>query len=105
MPVIRLQTVIEAGIETCFDLARSIDLHIISTSGSNEKAIDGKVSGLIGPGEFVTWQARHFGLSQKLSSRITQYSYPFHFRDEQIRGLSITSYTITISANGMDRCR
>ena len=47
MPIIELETRIYSDIETCFDLARSIDLHTISTAASNEKAIAGRTSGLI----------------------------------------------------------
>jgi ligand-binding SRPBCC domain-containing protein len=86
MPVILLTTEIEAPIETCFDLARSIDLHQLSTAHTNERAIAGRTSGLIELDEFVTWEAVHFGLKQQLSSRITAMERPFHFRDEQIRG-------------------
>ena len=86
MAVIELQTRIISNIETCFDLSRSIDLHQISTAKTNEKAVDGKTEGLISLGEFVTWQARHFGITQKLTSKITSFNRPFHFRDEQIKG-------------------
>ena len=87
MPTIELETLIRSDIETCFDLSRSIDLHRISTAGTNEKAIDGKISGLIGFNEFVTWQATHFGITQKLTSKITAFNRPYHFRDEQIKGV------------------
>lgn len=87
MPKIELNTFIRSNIETCFDLARSIDLHILTTSKTNEKAIEGKLSGLIDSGEFVTWEATHFGVRQKLTSKITTYDRPFHFRDEQIKGI------------------
>ena len=86
MPQIELETIINSGIEICFDLSRSIDLHKISTAATKEKAIDGKTSGLINLNEFVTWQATHFGISQRLTSTITQYNRPFHFRDEQLKG-------------------
>jgi len=36
--------------------------------------------------EFVTWQAIHFGMQQKLTSKITAFNRPFHFRDEQLKG-------------------
>lgn len=86
MPVIELTTYIKSTIEICFDLARSIDLHQISTAHTNEKAIDGRTSGLINLNEFVTWQATHFGVKQKLTSKITAFDRPFHFRDEQLKG-------------------
>lgn len=86
MPKIILETRIKADIQTCFDIARSIDLHQISTAHTNERAIAGVTSGLIGMGESVTWEARHFGIKQQLSSKITAFSAPTHFRDEMLKG-------------------
>ena len=87
MPKIKLKTIIHADIEICFDLARSIDLHSISTAKTHEKAVDGKTKGLIELNEFVTWEATHFGVRQKLTSKITAFERPFHFRDEQQKGI------------------
>jgi hypothetical protein len=64
MPLIELTTIIAAPIERCFDLARSIDLHKLSTEGTEEEAIAGVTSGLIGKDQQVTWRARHFGITQ-----------------------------------------
>ena len=86
MPKIILKTIINSSIEICFDLSRSIDLHKISTAKTKEQAIDGKTSGLISLGEFVTWRATHFGISQNLTSQITKYEKPFHFQDVQLKG-------------------
>jgi|SRR6185437_2767344 len=86
MPKIELVTEIKSTINICFDLARSIDLHKISTAKTNEKAISGTTSGLIGLNEFVTWQATHFGIRQKLTSKITAFKRPEYFVDEQIYG-------------------
>lgn len=86
MPVIELETFIRADINTCFDLSRSIDLHTLSTAKTKEKAIAGKTSGLIELNETVTWQATHFGVRQKFTSKITAFHRPFHFRDEQQKG-------------------
>ena len=86
MPLIELTTSITAPIERCFDLARSIDLHKLSTEGTDEEAIEGTTSGLIGKGQRVTWRAKHFGINQTLTSEITHFEYPYHFRDEMIKG-------------------
>ena len=86
MPTISLVTTISAPIEVCFDLSRSIDLHIISTKQTGERAIAGVTSGLIGLGESVTWRAKHFGVWQRLSSRITEYERPCYFADEMVEG-------------------
>ena len=87
MPKIELTTEIDSKIDICFDLARSIDLHKISTEKTNEEAIEGKVSGLIKLNEYVTWQATHFGIKQKLTSKITVYERPHYFVDEQLKGI------------------
>ena len=86
MPIIHLKTEIKAKIEICFDLSSSVDLHTISTSKTNEKAIAGVISGLVKLDDFITWEATHFCIRQKLTSKITQFEKPFHFRDEQLKG-------------------
>lgn len=86
MPVIKLTTRIKAPIERCFNLSRSIDLHLLSTARTDERAIAGVTSGLIGPGQYVTWRARHFGVYQNLTSQITDYVYPTQFKSRMLKG-------------------
>ena len=86
MPLIVIETRIDASIETCFDLARSIDLHQESMKHTSERAVAGVTNGLIALGESVTWKARHFGLMMKLTSKITEYQYPAMFVDEMFEG-------------------
>src|ERR1700730_3068002 len=86
MPKIELTTLISAPVERVFDLARSIDLHMASTSHTGERAVAGVTSGLLGRGEQVTWRAKHFGIWHHLTSRITEYDRPLHFRDSMARG-------------------
>jgi len=86
MPTIELFTQINAPIEIVFDLSRSIDLHIESTKQTGERAIGGRTSGLIELGETVTWRAKHFGIWQNLTSKITEYQYPDYFVDEMVSG-------------------
>jgi ligand-binding SRPBCC domain-containing protein len=83
---IRLETSIAAPIERVFDLARDIDLHARSMTGSGERATAGRTTGRIERGETVTWRARHFGLWWSLTSRITVVEPPLLFVDEQARG-------------------
>ena len=83
---IELSTHINATIERCFDLARSIDLHIISTRQTDEQAIAGRTTGLIELGETVTWRAKHLGVWQTLTSKITEFDYPNSFTDEMVKG-------------------
>lgn len=86
MPIIRLQTEIEAQIEIVFDLSRSIDLHKISTRHTKETAVAGTTSGLIEINESVTWRAKHLGVYQNLTSKITAFRRPSYFTDEMTKG-------------------
>ena len=86
MPVLRIVTRIQAPPETCFDLSRSIDLHLESMIVSQERAVAGVTSGLIGYGEEVTWEARHLGRLWRMTSRITEFDPPHRFVDEMVRG-------------------
>ncbi len=86
MSTITLKTRINAPIEACFDLARSIDLHLQSMQSSKEEAIAGRQTGLINLGETVTWKANHFGLNFSMKIKITQMEYPIVFIDEMVNG-------------------
>jgi len=46
----------------------------------------GVTTGLIGLGEHVTWQARHFCVLLNLTSKITAFDRPHYFQDTMIRG-------------------
>lgn len=86
MPIIKLETEIDAPVERVFDLSRSIDLHRDSMSKYEEKAVAGVTKGLINLNETVTWEAVHFGVRQKLTSKITRFERPTHFRDSMVAG-------------------
>ncbi|MEN0055970.1 MAG: SRPBCC family protein [Mucilaginibacter sp.] len=86
MPVIELVTHINAPIGKCFNLARNIDVHMLSTRQTGEKAIAGRTSGLIELNETVTWRAKHLGVWQTLTSKITEMEYPNFFTDEMVKG-------------------
>ena len=86
MTTIRLETRIEAPIESVFDLARDIGLHARSMEGTGEQAIAGRRDGPIELGETVTWRARHFGRWWTLTSRVTRLERPTRFEDVQATG-------------------
>ncbi|HAC46846.1 MAG TPA: cyclase [Chloroflexi bacterium] len=77
---------IAAPAERCFDLSRDIGLHQQSMHSSKEIAVAGVTAGLIGPNEFVTWEARHFGIHWRMTSRITAFDRPRLFVDESNEG-------------------
>ena len=83
--MIRLQetTQIDAPIQRCFDLSRSVEVH----SGEQAVALGGKTSGLVGLYEQVTWRAKHFGIWQNLTSKTTTMKPPFYFQVTMVRGI------------------
>jgi ligand-binding SRPBCC domain-containing protein len=83
---IELETRIDAPPKRCFDLSRSVELHLEAAAATDERAVDGVTSGLLGEGDTVTWEARHLGRKRRLTVRISAYDRPRFFRDEQVRG-------------------
>ena len=86
MSVIYLETATKAPPEACFDLALDVDFHQESTWQTGEQVVGGVTSGLLGLGDVVTWEARHFGRRWRLTAEITQCVRPHFFADEQQRG-------------------
>jgi ligand-binding SRPBCC domain-containing protein len=86
MTTIELHTEILSDINTCFDLTRDIDIHKFSTANTNEKAIAGKTSGLCELGDKITWEAKHFGIRQRLSVEITKFDNLYFFEDTMTKG-------------------
>src|SRR5258708_29530793 len=86
MVFIQLTTFINAPIDRVFDLSRSINLHKISTSDTNERAVAGTINGLINKDETVTWEAKHLFKIRRFTSRIISMQTPNSFTDEMING-------------------
>ena len=86
MSVIELESIMLAPIERVFDLSRSVDLHAASTRQTGERAVAGTTCGLLEQGQQVTWEATHFGIRQRLTSRIVVLRRPHYFRDSMVAG-------------------
>jgi len=86
MPTIRIATSIDAPAERCFDLARDVGAHVRSTAGTGERAVGGVTIGLLELGDEVTWEARHLGIRQRLTARISRFERPVLFEDVMVRG-------------------
>ncbi len=93
--MIRLEetTRIRAPIGRCFDLARSVEVHLAGNVHCGESAVaaggvtsGGVTSGLIGVSQRVTWRAKHFRVWQTLTSEITAMDRPAYFQDVMIQG-------------------
>ena len=89
--MIRLEelTTINAPIQRCFDLSRSVEVHLLANVHSGEQAIalGGVTSGLVGFSEQVTWRAKHFGIWQELTSKTTALESPTSFQVTMVRGI------------------
>ncbi len=82
-------TVIDAPIERCFDLARSVEVHLAGNVHYGEQAVaaSGVTTGLIGLSDRVTWRAKHFGFWHILTAEITKMDRPTYFRDQMLQGI------------------
>ena len=86
MGSIRLETRINAPIERCFDLARSVEAHLASTAKTHERVVAGKSHGMLELGDSVTWEGHHFGLTLRQGATITRLDPPHVFVDESTAG-------------------
>ncbi len=86
MPEILIETQIHAPAEKCFDLMRDIRIHTETTMETDERAVAGVTEGMIGPGQTVTFEGKHFGFKQRLTVRVTEFERPTLFVDEMTEG-------------------
>ncbi len=86
MPIVRIETAINAPIARCFDLARDPDLHTRSVAQTGERVVSRTGSGLLTLGDTITFEAVHFGVRQRLTAKITRFEPPYLFEDHMVRG-------------------
>jgi hypothetical protein len=81
-------TVIQAPMMRCFDLARSVEVHLLENvhGGMPAEAVGGVTSGLAAMGQQTIWQAKHFGVRQRLTNSVTGMDAPRYFQVTMIRG-------------------
>ena len=94
MPIIKHKQLIKAPIEKCFDLARNVDIHMKTTSKTKEKAVGGVTTALMEEGDIVTFEAVHFGIKQRLTSKVVYMDRPNKFIDIMLKG-AFKSFTHT----------
>jgi ligand-binding SRPBCC domain-containing protein len=86
MSKIILETSIKSSAEICYKLSLSVGLHKLSTSKTGEHIVNGVREGIMKLNETVTWRAKHFGIWQNLTTKITE-TKPFeYFVDEMQKG-------------------
>jgi ligand-binding SRPBCC domain-containing protein len=86
MAIIEVITRINAPQKRCFYLALSVDLHAVSARQTREEIIAGVRSGVLQLHDSVTFRARHLGVWQTLTSKVTVLQAPGYFRDEMQQG-------------------
>lgn len=86
MPLIYLETRINAAPQIVFDLSRSVDLHKASMLHHKEEIVDGVQNGLMHKGDTVTWEARHLWRHRRLKVKLTELAAPHFFVDEMVAG-------------------
>ena len=81
-------SILRAPIGRCFDLARSVEVHLAGNVHFGEQAVAAArvTSGLIGMAQRVTWRAKHFGIWHTLTSEITAMQPPVYFQDAMVQG-------------------
>ena len=87
MITVRHEVRVRAPAERCFDLARSVDLHVDSATDIAARAIDGKTHGLSGAGDETKWSARFCGVRFAMTTRVGDFAPPMGFGDRLTRGL------------------
>ena len=86
MARIELEMLVQAPPAACYALALNVQAHLDSTRLTGERVLAGPASGQLQLGNVVTWEARHFGIRQRLTVKITAAMPPYYFRDELVRG-------------------
>ncbi len=86
MSIIYLETHIKASSEVCYELSLNVDLHQESTSKTGEHIVGGVRNGIMKLGDSVTWKAKHFGIWQALTTKITEAKPYTLFVDEMTKG-------------------
>lgn len=86
MATLKLITFIQATPKKCFELSRSIDMHLQSMQSTNEKVIAGRTHGAMVTGETVTWHARHFGFNWTMTVKMGRMDEPNFFEDQMLKG-------------------
>lgn len=86
MPYIELTTLIRAPLEVCFNKSLDVQLHELTMQHTNEKAVAGRTRGICELNDTITWQAKHFGVVQQLTVKITRLEHPHFFEDTMLKG-------------------
>jgi ligand-binding SRPBCC domain-containing protein len=78
-----VSTHVRASADRCFDLARDVDVHCLTSAFTDERVMPpGRTSGRLELGDTVTFEGRHFGSRWLLTAVIVEMERPHRFVDE-----------------------
>src|SRR5438309_11612880 len=83
---LKVETLIQASPETCFDLARDMSVHAQTMAHTGERIVSSPNGRLLALGDEVTFEAIHFGIRQRLTAKIVKFERPAAFTDRMIKG-------------------
>jgi ligand-binding SRPBCC domain-containing protein len=86
MPLYEHKQFINAPIEVCFNVARDVGVHTQTALKTKGKAVGGVTNGLLKEADSVTWEFVHFGIKQKVTSRVIFMDKPYSFVVKMVRG-------------------
>ena len=87
MITVRHEVRVQAPAERCFDLARSVELHVDSATDIAARLVGGRMRGLSANGDCTIWSARFLGVRFAMTTCIENFAPPFGFGDRLTRGL------------------
>lgn len=86
MPLIEHKQFIKAPIDSCFDLARDVEVHTQTILKTKGKAVGGVTKGLLVEGNSITWESVHFGIKQRVTTRVIYMEKPYSFVEKMVKG-------------------
>ena len=81
------KVVVNAPIERCFDITRSIEAHEDTSILIGGRAVSGTTTGLSELGDETTWSAGFFGLRFKVRTRIEELEAPIRICEKRVSGI------------------
>jgi hypothetical protein len=95
---------IEAPIERCFDLVRSVEVHEYTTEIIRGRAEGGRLEGLWQRGDRTLWSAVFFGCRFQLTMEASLVESPHFYNETLVKGLLRNfahKYTLTTLESGL----
>ena len=86
MSKIHVTTFINAPIERVFNLSRSLALSKMAFKGGKEQLLSSSSANVVGAGETITLRAKHLGKTREITARLTDFTLPDGYTEEQIKG-------------------